>query len=235
MNKNTITPEKVTKPIQLLAAWFVALVVVNGSYLTAAQMITHPDWAAGLLVIAAVLNVPIFIGSLFVLQTKFRPQLQEDSYYSEYLNKYSQNLTNKNDSQNSKILEQERRKTASAILDAIKESNGSKEEKVIEVLQSSYVDELVLKYGGYRSLSELYKSPNTWRALLNKWDNNKDFFDDINELISANIVSCTNSNLETAKLTELGKAVAIAAEERSKLWYQTHPSYWEEERTNFGM
>jgi hypothetical protein len=29
-------------------------------------------------------NVPVFIGALFLLQTKFRAQIQEDSYYAQY-------------------------------------------------------------------------------------------------------------------------------------------------------
>ncbi|WP_429156717.1 hypothetical protein [Aeromonas veronii] len=234
MNKDTINPERVTKPIQLLAAWFVALIVVNGSYLAAAQVIVHPTWAAGLLVIAAVLNVPIFIGSLFILQTKFRPQLQEDSYYSEYLNKYSQSPLVKPEFISHKDLDQERRKTAAAIIEAINKSNGSKEEKVIEVLQSSYVDELVARFGGSRSLSEMFKSPNTWVALLHKWGNDSSFSADINELIVANLVECNDKNFFTAKLTELGKMVAINAEKKNMLFCQTNENYWNEERVKLG-
>jgi hypothetical protein len=36
-------------------------------------------------VIAAIVNVPIFLIAIFVLQTKFRPELQEDAFYSKYL------------------------------------------------------------------------------------------------------------------------------------------------------
>ena len=37
------------------------------------------------LVGAAIVNVPIFLIAVFLLQTRFRPELQEDSYYSTYL------------------------------------------------------------------------------------------------------------------------------------------------------
>lgn len=37
------------------------------------------------LVIASVVNVPLFLICIFLLQTKFRPQMQEDLYYSKYL------------------------------------------------------------------------------------------------------------------------------------------------------
>ena len=68
-------PDKVTKPIQLLAAWLIGLIVVNGLFLLGAQQISQPTWAPALLVIAAVVNVPVFIVALFLLQTKFRPQM----------------------------------------------------------------------------------------------------------------------------------------------------------------
>lgn len=80
-----ITPQKINKPIQLLAAWLAGLILINGSFLSTAVLIEKPVWAAGLLIIASAINVPVFIFSLFLLQTKFRPEMQEDSFYHEYL------------------------------------------------------------------------------------------------------------------------------------------------------
>lgn len=85
MEKN-ISPDKITKPIQLLGAWLVGLLAVDGAFLTAATSMDLSSWQSGALTIAAIANVPLFIGALFLLQTKFRPELQEDSYYSTYLN-----------------------------------------------------------------------------------------------------------------------------------------------------
>lgn len=85
MGKNQIIPEKITKPIQLLAAWLVGLVLVNGSFLTFAFYNNGPDWVTGTIIIACIINVPLFLGCLFLLQTKFRPEMQEDSYYSKFL------------------------------------------------------------------------------------------------------------------------------------------------------
>jgi hypothetical protein len=56
-------------------------------YLVGATNFDVNSWQSGALVIATILNVPIFLGAVFLLQTKFRPELQEDSYYSSYLNK----------------------------------------------------------------------------------------------------------------------------------------------------
>ena len=80
-----IEPHRITKPIQLLAAWLLGLIVVNGTFLVVATQITKPDWVSGLLVIASVVNVPLFLISIFLLQTKFRPEMQEDAFYSKYL------------------------------------------------------------------------------------------------------------------------------------------------------
>ena len=80
-----LKPHKITKPIQLLAAWLLGLILVNGSLLAAAAVITQPSWVSSMLAIAAVANVPIFMIAIFLLQTKFRPEMQEDSYYHEYL------------------------------------------------------------------------------------------------------------------------------------------------------
>jgi hypothetical protein len=80
-----IDPQKVTKPIQLLAAWLLGLVLVNTAFLSAAKMISSPGWVCGTLVLAAIVNVPLFLLCIFLLQTKFRPEMQEDVFYSKYL------------------------------------------------------------------------------------------------------------------------------------------------------
>jgi len=87
MSEQKINPNQVTKPIQLLAAWLVGLILINGSFLSAAKVIESPEWASGFLVVAAVLNVPAFLILIFFLQTKFRAELQEDTYYSKHLEK----------------------------------------------------------------------------------------------------------------------------------------------------
>jgi hypothetical protein len=85
MSDPRIEASKVTKPIQLLAAWLAGLILINTSFLWAAAHISRPDWASGVLIIAAVFNVPIFLFCLFMLQTRFRPEMQEDVFYSRYL------------------------------------------------------------------------------------------------------------------------------------------------------
>lgn len=85
MSEPRIEPPKITKPMQLLAAWLVGLVLVDGSFLGAAATLTEPSWATGALVIASIVNVPLFLFCIFLLQTRYRPEMQEDMYYSKYL------------------------------------------------------------------------------------------------------------------------------------------------------
>jgi len=85
--QHRIDPRHVTKPIQLLAAWLVGLILVDGAFLTAVTQMDTASWERSALVIAAIINVPLFLVALFLLQTRFRPELQEDVYYSQYLDK----------------------------------------------------------------------------------------------------------------------------------------------------
>ena len=50
-----------------------------------ATSIESPEWVRATLVTASLINVPLFLLALFLLQTKFRPEMQEDSYYAMYL------------------------------------------------------------------------------------------------------------------------------------------------------
>jgi hypothetical protein len=93
MTEQRIDPSKVTKPIQLLAAWLAGLVLTDSAFLTAATAISKPEWATGALVIASIANVPVFLAALFLLQTRFRPEMQEDVFYAKYLEQRYSTLT----------------------------------------------------------------------------------------------------------------------------------------------
>lgn len=79
-------PATITKPMQLLAAWLLGLLALDGCFLLAATRLPPGSTESSALVWAAILNVPLFLGALFLLQTKFRPELQEDLYYATYIN-----------------------------------------------------------------------------------------------------------------------------------------------------
>jgi hypothetical protein len=89
MNEKNLKPEKITKPIQLLAAWLLGLILLETSLLTAVATIKYPDWLPSMFGISAVAIIPLFLGMIFLLQTKYRPEMQEDSFYSKYLDRNS--------------------------------------------------------------------------------------------------------------------------------------------------
>lgn len=97
MNQKQFRPEKITKPIQLLAVWFSGLVILVSALLTAANSINEPPWLTSLMVISAIAIIPIFLFFIFLMQTKYRPQMQDDSFYSKYLDQTTNQILNISD------------------------------------------------------------------------------------------------------------------------------------------
>jgi hypothetical protein len=94
LDKPQTQPQQVTRPIQLLAAWLVGLIVIDGIFLEIALRLDPGSWERGWLVLAAILNVPAFLTAMFTLQTRFRAELQDDPHYAQYLSKKTaQSLT----------------------------------------------------------------------------------------------------------------------------------------------
>ncbi len=85
MNENNIEPHKITKPIQLMAVWFLTLLLIDSQLLAATTFIKEPTWITPLLVISAIILIPIFLVGIFIIQTVFRKELQDDYYYSQWL------------------------------------------------------------------------------------------------------------------------------------------------------
>ena len=90
MKIKDILPHKITKPIQLIAVWFLSLLLIETTFFTAAANISEPSWVCPTLVITAICFVPIFLVGIFLMQTVFRNELQEDQYYSEWLRRREQ-------------------------------------------------------------------------------------------------------------------------------------------------
>ena len=85
MEDHKIEPHKITKPIQLMAVWFVALILIDSELLTAATFIKEPKCIPFILVISAIVAIPLFLIGIFLMQTVFRKELQDDPYYSKWL------------------------------------------------------------------------------------------------------------------------------------------------------
>jgi hypothetical protein len=84
MSLRQILPHKITKPIQLIAVWFIALPFIEAVLIESAIRIEEPNWLRPVLVIAAVFFALVFIICVFLMQTRFRKELLDDHYYSEW-------------------------------------------------------------------------------------------------------------------------------------------------------
>ena len=78
-----IEPHKITQPIQLLAVWFASLVLLVGSFLTTAVLIAE-RWLSTVCTFAAGVCVLLFVPLVFLMQTRFRSEMQDDPHYSDW-------------------------------------------------------------------------------------------------------------------------------------------------------
>ncbi len=225
MNGNKISPEKITKPIQLLAAWLIGLILIDGSFLFSAQKISDPTWASGALVISAIINVPIFLFAIFLLQTKFRPEMQEDSYYSKYLKRrYSGSSISFTKTNVDNRIDDVARNIAKQLGYATED----KFKPIQTTLQQFALEQTVERFGWRRTLSELYFRPEFWSATVNKWKG-RGLEDDVQELIQGGLLSIQGSDYFTCKLTELGKKIAQLAEKKKTMFKFKDEALWNKE------
>lgn len=66
-----VADQKRPASIRFPVAWLLGLVVVDAVFLWAAGGIQQPSWGSAVLLIAAVINVPLFLGTLLLLRAKF--------------------------------------------------------------------------------------------------------------------------------------------------------------------
>ncbi|MCG6195674.1 hypothetical protein LFX25_20740 [Leptospira sp. FAT2] len=219
MTDRNIEPHRITRPIQLLAAWLTGLTVVNASFLASASLIHEPNWIPAMLSIAAVVNVPVFIVSLFLLQTKFRPEMQEDEFYSKYLEK-------KYSSDNTVVavdLEDQFKKLAEELASKIPSVSKNNEKEVLEILRNSEIAQLSGRFYKSRSISELFMHKDGWGEIVESWKSDPSFIADINELVQAGLVHLSGEGeYKDATLTSIGYEVATKLKAEGKLWNLRH-------------
>lgn len=217
MDTQNIVPEKITKPIQLLAAWLLGLILVNGSFLTAASQLLTPNWLPPFLVIAAVINVPIFLLSIFLLQTKYRPEMQEDTYYSKYLEQ--QNIIEK-----SKITNKDDFKKAAEQIfsEFIKNNEPPKIQKIESILKDNNLAFIKDQVKSSRALSQLYLFKSNWEEFVSRWKNDSSFMIDVQLLLQYGVAEGPTNDFSKVKLTNLGKQIAESLKKEDLLWDQHH-------------
>lgn len=83
-----IDAHKITQPFQLLAAWIVGMIVLVGEFLHT-TLNTQSIWIEIPAFVISVMLSLIFIKTIFTLQTKYRPEMQDSEHYQEiWRNKY---------------------------------------------------------------------------------------------------------------------------------------------------
>ncbi len=120
MSGTKLTPEKITSPFQLMAAWFSMLVLLAGVLLTAAANIEKPEWAAGYLVVCSTVLILVVVGCVTLMLTRFRPHLQDGKDYAQWLKsqaKYAPAISTRS---NKKLIER-RQKTVVTVSSVVKE------------------------------------------------------------------------------------------------------------------
>jgi len=218
MKDPQLVPHKITKPIQLLAAWLAGLAVINGSFLGAAGAIHSPPWLPVLFAIAAVVNVPLFIVSLFLLQTKFRPEMQEDTFYSKYLERKYAAIPAPPKPVD---IEVQLHRLADEIVSKVAETTTrNKQEKVVEILRESEVMQLMSKFEYSRSLSEIFMNGDKWPGLVDEYESNPEFIEETSNMIQSGLVIFENEDLRRPQLTAIGNEVAKRLFSEKKLWNQ---------------
>lgn len=85
MSKVGIEPHKITKPFQLMAVWMAGLVLIVSAFIYGAISLKSPTWLSPMLCIFAFIIVITFAIFIFMMQTKYRRELQEDYYYAKTL------------------------------------------------------------------------------------------------------------------------------------------------------
>jgi hypothetical protein len=219
MNSHRILPEKITQPIQLLAAWLVGLLIIDTAFLVGASRIQMPAWAPAALVIASILNVPLFLCFIFFLQTRYRPEMQEDEYYSQYLERTTrfESVESVTDEVTAKVIER--------VGPAAEEAR----EPIRETIRESQLEQMARQMGDYRTISELYLSPETWSSIAYKWYTSHVFQEELRELQIAGLIDNDTTDYRGFRLTETGREVAEIAQQKGLLWKQSHEFKWQQE------
>lgn len=228
MNKNEIKPHKITKPIQLLAAWLVGLIVINASFLTAAGLITMPWYLQVVLVLASTINVFVFVILLYLMQTHYREQMQDDNFYSKSLEqKFAIRMQ---ELLNTKVeLQKQEKQTVEELVEiAMPNPNENADseivrEKISSTLKYSKVKNLVNKYSNYWFLGALVDQ--SFQLKLNERQNSVEILsdngkyilglEDIQNMYVDGLFDGSLSEIIPLKLSPLGQEVAQMFSEKA--------------------
>lgn len=189
-----IRPERITKPFQVLAAWLGTLILVDTAFLYAAARI-QSAWLPHALVLAAIFNVWLFLWTMYNMQTKYRPEMQGDEYYSDYLKSHDAEKKSElhiveatDEIMNKTSLPKKCRPVVEKVLD----------EQVIK-------EELSSRFGRSPVMRHLFhKKDGDWESFCDRWRGKDVFERDIFSCLEAGMIRIPDGRLRKAELTDKG-------------------------------
>ena len=125
--------------------------------------------------------------------------MQEDTYYSQYLEKKYNNSTTTTKSLN---LESHFEKLTKEILSKVEGVTETQVSTVSEIVKESENEILLEQVKESRTLSELFMHPSSWGKLVDEWDDNDDFINDLNMLLTLGLANKYEKNIFKVKLKQ---------------------------------
>lgn len=152
--------------------------------------------------------------------------MQEDSYYSDYLNSKQGGTSIKEVPKSSDGIKKSIDELSERIARLADSDPANFNEKVKELISDEKVVELSYRHFNSRTLSELYLRPQEWRCLIDEWREDSAFKRDFDQLVSDDLIVIDGDDLSGAKLTELGVSVAKYCDNESMLFAQNKPEFF---------
>lgn len=146
--------------------------------------------------------------------------MQEDTFYSKYLEKRYQSI----DIDDSQLVHKEDlEKTARLIVEEVNKNKGADETKIVEtILQEKNIEYIKVNIQNSRALSQLFLYPEKWNELVDKWKNDKAFNNDILRLRLNGAIDGKEDDLYSITLTDIGRDIATSLKNEGILWNQKH-------------
>lgn len=178
--------------------------------------------------------------------TKFRPELQEDAYYSKYLERQTRTLTlGLQRPADARDVERRAAQLAEIIVGLPRSqaplagaggpkllsgptgaSPSGPTGPITRLIVDSEVEELAKRHSTNRTLAELHLRRNTWPALVDRFGWDPGLRDDLRRLGDDSLAVSPDGTPKHLTLTELGAKVAAKQQELGIGFNATFPDTW---------
>jgi hypothetical protein len=113
---------------------------------------------------------------------------------------------------------QSAKRTTEALLRELPALESIEKGKIESILERSELDSIIDRIGRSRALAELYKRPEKWSSVVERYRDNERFQEDLRKLRREGLLSCPEDNFSECELTPLGGSVAERANTTGKLF-----------------